>query len=252
MSYILDALRKSEQQRQAVQPAKVTDRLLVVPSQPKGNSNQWLKGLLLFNLLLALSLVWFFLDKSKPEQNQTTAVNLNKESMKPGKLPVKEQDSPATGEYRRQLPSRSNLPALSQHDGLNKTADTQRSRPASAKKEALDKKAPTAKKNTFNQEALVQHSPNNRFPESYREEALPAKHKPVDVKELPYQERNNLPNMTINVFSYAQKAEDRFVIIDMVKYKPGQFIKGSVKLKEILEDSIVVEDGNKTFKVERP
>jgi general secretion pathway protein B len=72
------------------------------------------------------------------------------------------------------------------------------------------------------------------------------------LNELPYEIRNTLPNLTINVFSYAQQPEERFVIIDMVKIRTGQLIKGLVKLKEIRPDGIVLQYGNNTFKVERP
>ena len=37
----------------------------------------------------------------------------------------------------------------------------------------------------------------------------PKKKTTPDLNELPYAVRNNLPNLTINVFSYAQQPEDQ-------------------------------------------
>ncbi|MDA1342534.1 MAG: general secretion pathway protein GspB [Proteobacteria bacterium] len=42
------------------------------------------------------------------------------------------------------------------------------------------------------------------------------------------------------------------MLIDMIKYRTGQLIKGSVTLKEILPNSIILQYGNDTFKIERP
>ena len=69
MSYILDALRKSEQQRQAIQPDTVTDRILVNPPQPKQKSLKWMAVLVIGNLLVVAFLFWFFLHKS-PDNKQ--------------------------------------------------------------------------------------------------------------------------------------------------------------------------------------
>jgi len=72
------------------------------------------------------------------------------------------------------------------------------------------------------------------------------------LSDLPFEFRQTVPKFTINVFVYSQQPEERFVMIDMVKYKPGQQIKDVMMLKEILPDSLVVDYQNRTFKIERP
>lgn len=256
MSYILDALRKSEQQRQATHPSAITDRLLVSPKQTTKKSNFWLKALLLTNILFLLSFGSFFLLKKSRENHSTPTIQLNGSSVKSDSQLAKKGNTNINDVDQFHNFRQSDLPNISELVESKKVTDAQRYRQIpNQQKEAVNKRKSSTKKKAANVEiSEEQPATNDRVIDSYREKPQPlvAKQKPVNIKELPYQERNGLPNMNINVFSYAHKPEDRFVIIDMVKYKPGQYIKGSVKLKEILEDSIVVEDGTKTFKVERP
>ena len=72
MSYILDALRKSEQQRQATQPDNVTDRILVQP-QPKPKRSPWWLALVIGNVLAIAGVVWFFMHKPSPNAPEKTA-----------------------------------------------------------------------------------------------------------------------------------------------------------------------------------
>jgi general secretion pathway protein B len=72
------------------------------------------------------------------------------------------------------------------------------------------------------------------------------------LSDLPFEFRQKVPKFTINVFVYSQTAEERFVMVDMVKYKPGQQIKDAMLLKEILPDGFVVEYQNQVFKIKRP
>ncbi len=83
-------------------------------------------------------------------------------------------------------------------------------------------------------------------------ETIPVKKDIPLLSDLPFEFRQTVPKFTINVFVYSQHPEERFVMIDMVKYKPGQQIKDAMVLKEIRPDSLVVVYQNRTFKIERP
>lgn len=71
------------------------------------------------------------------------------------------------------------------------------------------------------------------------------------LSELPLEFRRQVPKLNINVFVYADQSPQRFVIVDMVKYRAGQNIQ-NMRLKEILADSLVVEYMGKTFRIRRP
>jgi general secretion pathway protein B len=252
MSYILDALRKSEQQRQAIEPGEITDRLRIAPPQSKNESKNWLKTLLLLNLLLVLSLIWFFIYKPNLETSHNSAINLKPVPNKPEPQLAQLPESLNKGITQQQTHEESTLPAISKIVESKKIAGAQPFQLTTNQKQTPEKKISSIKKKIPHQESTDQEISKRRTPETYDEQPVLTYQNPVNVREVPFQERNRLPNLNINVFSYAQKPEDRFVIIDMVKVKPGQFIKDSVRLKEIREDSIVVEDGAKTYKIERP
>ena len=71
------------------------------------------------------------------------------------------------------------------------------------------------------------------------------------LSELSYEFRRTVPSMLINVFVYSNNEEDRFIMVDMKKYQEGQDIEEGVTLKEIRNNSIVVEYNNKIFQVKR-
>jgi general secretion pathway protein B len=264
MSYILDALRKSEQQRQAIEPDSVTDRILVNPAQTKQKPTQWIIALVIVNLLVISYVAWFFTQKSavEPQPNTQIAGSPEKRLLPatPQKqvphspVPTPNEISQATvPSVNGQTKPQTSSPSIAQLIEAQKLAAVQQASPKPTAEKKLEKKPVAVKKEPVTRD--IEDAPMHLEMPTLEEEkpAVPATRKGTpDLNELTYEVRNNLPNLNINVFSYDHQPEDRFVIIDMVKYKTGQLIKGSVKLKEIRPDSIVLEYGGNTFKVERP
>lgn len=267
MSYILDALRKSEQQRQAAQPENVTDRILINHPQPQPKRKLWMYALLISNLLIISGLIWYFNRQTTATAHQANYHNPSpaaKTVMPPtaGKEDNELNDITAASALSTANSAKpANVPSIAQLIENQKGAESPKAieTPKPVKK-VVEKKPQPIKKEVVAKAA----TPAPRVaPEPVTEESInePSRRRPAkpkiygtpDVNELPSEVRNNLPNLNINVFSYAQQPEERFVIIDMVKYKTGQLVKGQAKLKEIRSDSIVLEntDGS-TFKVERP
>jgi general secretion pathway protein B len=253
MSYILDALRKSEQQRQATNPDSVTDRILVNQPQHKQRSTKWIIALVISNLLAIGYFAWFFTQKKTQEPPQKIATNPDNQALQPSKpqLPAILAPENNTAQKPNQ-PLDSQLkptsPSIAQLIEARKVAEIQQpikqipeKKPITTVKKELPKRAGTA--------PTIRPQPSFPLPEEPA--YLPVKKGILAVDDLPYEVRNTLPNLNINVFSYAQQPEDRFVIIDMVKYKTGQHIKGSVLLKEIRPDSIILQYGGNTFRIER-
>jgi general secretion pathway protein B len=256
MSYILDALRKSEQQRQATKPDSVTDRLLINPPQPNQKPVKWIVALVFGNVLVIAYLVWYFNQKTtgelKPaaEHQQTQQIlpsKPNKVLLPPSS--VQNKSSQKTGQLAGVSPTQK-PPSPSIAELIEATKSVDKPQPI---KKIPEKKPIIAKKDLIDrseQIPTIQPEPSNLIPEeaspSPRVKGMPA------LDDLPYEIRNNLPNLTINVFSYDLQPEGRFVIIDMVKYKTGQLIKGSVILQEIRPDSIILQYRSTTFRVDRP
>ncbi len=250
MSYILDALRKSEQQRQATQPDNVTDRILVNQPQPKPKRNPWLVGLVIGNLLAIAGAAWFFMQKPTPHLPEKTA---SAQQTQPPVSHSGQKANPQNALSHPVVPATPSLskpvtpaPSIAQVIENNKVIEAQK-----PTKKIPDKKPLPVKKERIAQ-AIPKTVPEPAYISEKPTISRPRPNGTPDLNELTNDERNGLPNLTVNVFSYAQEPEDRFVIIDMVKYKTGQLVKGQVKLKEIRPDSILLENENgRTFKVER-
>ncbi len=259
MSYILDALRKSEQERQTTKPGTVTERIMVNPPQPKQKPIQWIMILAIGNFLVIAYLAWFFAYKNAPETIPNVKIVTNAQQQPVPPASEKKDLQPAVIAQGRNTqmagptivgpPNQETLPSISQLVEAKKAVATQRPNP----KTVVEKKSVAGKKEPATRYVQAEQIPHE-IPGQMVEEPvnMPINNGTPDLNELPYGIRNGLPNLTINVFSYTDEPKDRFVIVDMVKYKTGQLIKGSVKLKEIRPDSIVVEYGGNTFKVDRP
>jgi general secretion pathway protein B len=72
------------------------------------------------------------------------------------------------------------------------------------------------------------------------------------LSDLPNDFRQSVPKMAINVFVYSRDPAERFVIINMVKYKAGQLTKDEVAIKEILPKSLVLNYRDQTFQIAQP
>ncbi len=261
MSYILDALRKSEQERQAAKPENVTGKLLVNPPQPANKPFKWLLLLGIVNTLALAFIAWFFISKADNETQQGISASIPQNISRPGKsessalLPAQ----PSAQNTARQnsavlTPDRQQpyAPSIAQLIEEKKDAIKQSEIIKPRQQNLIKKFTPVKKDSTKPKAAPPQTKADRPETVSAPSAALPFQGGTPQLQALTKDYRDNLPNFTINVFSYAEQPEDRFVIIDMVKYKTGQLIKGSVKLKEIRQDSIVLQYGGNTFKVERP
>lgn len=260
MSYILDALKKSEQQRQAIQPDTVNERILVNTISAEHKPNKWLIAMIAFNLLALSGLTWFMFKRYGHEVRQKIGGVSSMQNVRPPQAEpvyVKKSKAAINSDIVRYqenaagtVPSEMSLERmLEEKSSAEKTAE-----PMAKIQDPLGKKPALAKKEKIAADSSGQKKPKPVL------DAGDSGPQVQPIVNAPQKEFAGLspvmpsgsPKLTINVFSYAQKPEDRFVIIDMVKYKIGQQVKRGVKLKEIRSDSIVLEDSKGTFTVDRP
>ena len=242
MSFILNALRKSEQERQALQSETVTDKILLPqPPQNRSKINKLLVFLLIANMLVIAGIVWLVRNDSTLAPNTTTQT-----------LPLPQPEQGAKLEAKA-------IDKSIQPKRLKQRAESE----AASIAELIDKEKPVTTKRTTAADAIKQP-----VIASKSEQAIPAiastKVKPDEfeiisvtkdvpfLNDLPFEFRQTVPKFTINVFVYSREPAERFVMIDMVKYKPGQQIKDAMLLKEILPDGFVVDYQSRTFKIRRP
>ncbi|MDD5267685.1 MAG: general secretion pathway protein GspB [Methylococcales bacterium] len=254
MSFILNALRKSEQERQALQPETVTDRILLPqPQQNRGKTAKFFAFLIIGNMLIIACVVWFVRNNSTPAPDPTAQTILK---------PVPAQDTAVKSEAIAKLiqPEKPAQKAESKTTSIAKLIEAQKPEPVrSPVKPVITKKTAT---DTIKQPAIINkyELPVQTLPaiaaidkvEPNPPEAIPVKKDIPFLSDLPFEFRHTVPKFTTNVFVYSNHPEESFVMIDMVKYKPGQQIKEAMVLKEIRPNSLVVVYQNQAFQIERP
>jgi len=251
MSFILNALRKSEQERQARQAENVTDKILLPqPPQNSGKTTKLLVFLLIANVLVIAGSVWFVRNNlmSTPDTSAPTlspALSAQDAKLEPKAIAKSTQSKRPAQKAESEITSIAEL--------IDKEKPEPAPLPVTTKKTAADSiKQPAI---TSNSELQIQTTPviapaaNVGSDES---ETIPAIKDIPLLSDLPFEFRQTLPKFTINVFVYSRDPEQRFIMIDMVKYKPGQQIKDAMLLKEILPDGFVIDYQNRVFKIKRP
>ncbi len=252
MSFILNALRKSEQERQARQAENVTDKILLPqPPQNSGKTTKLLVFLLIANVLVIAGSVWFVRNNlmSTPD-TRAPAISSHHLSAQNAKLEPK-AIAKSTQSKRPAQKAESEITSIAEL--IDKEKPEPAPLPVITKKTAADAIKQSAITN--NSELQIQTTPviaPAANVESDEHETIPARKGIPLLSDLPFEFRQALPKFTINVFVYSQDPEERFIMIDMVKYKPGQQIKDAMLLKEILPDGFVIDYQNRVFKIKRP
>ena len=250
MSFILNALRKSEQERQALQSETVTDRILLPqPQKNRSKTTKFFVFLIVANVLIIACIAWFVQNSSTPTPDttvQTVSIPLSAQVTKIEAKAIAKSAQPKKAESQTisiaewnnvQKPEPAPLPV--------KPVITKSPATDTMKQPAIANKADPSKQTTPVIIAAVKVQPASPEPNTVKKD-IPF------LSDLSLEFQQTVPKFTINVFVYSQQSEDSFVIIDMVKYKPGQQIKDAMILKEILPDSLIVALQNQAFKIKRP
>ncbi|MBL3528777.1 MAG: general secretion pathway protein GspB [gamma proteobacterium endosymbiont of Lamellibrachia anaximandri] len=72
---------------------------------------------------------------------------------------------------------------------------------------------------------------------------------PKSISELPPGFVDNLPEFNIDVHSYNDQPKRRYVLIDLEKYREGDYLDAGPLLSEILPDGVVLEHMGERFKM---
>lgn len=241
MSYILNALRKSEQERLARQADAVTGKILDNQPQPRHKTNKFIILLIISNLIVVFFLFWNVQRKADvplPAENLKTKATAKIQANREQIQPIKTAPLSPPSLIKKIEPA---APSIAKLAASKKTpaAPLPSANPVEKKNPAPAQiKTKTAQKSSVTAKAAPAEAPEDK--------TIPF------LSELPSEFRNTVPELKINVFVYSKQPAERFVMIDMVKYTVGQRIKDSIALKEIRSDSLVVEYNDRIFRIKRP
>lgn len=288
MSFILNALRKSEQERLAKQ-AESTGHKLIGKQEQMVNKKLpvWLIALFIINMCLMVYFIWSVTqeDTQSIETEKTIVTEKPKsltldtvvsEKPKPSTLDtaVSEKSRPLTQDkvVSEKLPLSTpkvidtftdpviNLAKQKEQAFIAQQIKERKIEKRKAKK--LEEITPAENKQTISVKKQVENVPvevkikkiDPPKPTLSNDNQPKTKKKKKTVpflSELSFEFRRSVPSIDFNVFVYSSIEKERFVMIDMKKYQEGKEILEGMVLKEIRKNSIVVEYKNKVFQIDR-
>jgi len=218
MSYILEALKKSEQERQI---GHVPD-ISMVQETPRPVVSRWPRWLLIaliVNVLILAVIVW------RP-WDMRTAQPVS-QAVAPGPTPTSELPAET-----QPIVERSPVVEPVSEPAAEHSAPQVAELPAPVSQMPLPPPAPIY------------------TPEPVRIETEPVL--PPRWQDLPFEERNNLPAPRIDVHVFAREPARRFVLINLRKYQEGDTVDEGATIESILADGIVLSYQGQRYRVERP
>lgn len=227
MSYILNALRKSEIERQGRPEESLQDKLLQTKSVEQ-KRNAGVMVLLVLNLSLLIYVGWIFfmtpIETVQPVKPQKMAPVVKSIVKKNEAITVKPKDRMSVSEKQASIASLIKIQRLKpiEPEAINKPKKTSK------------KFSPVDIKKQTNDKSLAEADVTKEI---------------AYLSELPASIRRAFPYLNINVYGYSENLEERFILVDMEKYHPGDRLPSGLMIKEIRKDSMVVEYKNRTVKV---
>jgi general secretion pathway protein B len=205
MSFILDALRKSEAERQRKSVPGFSD----IPDgriAPRAQRWWWLVGSLLAVNVVVLLGLFYLLDRGEPAAAEPIREAATVPEPRPGK-PAAFSDIVA--EARRNRPA----------EETPTTTEPQRPEPAPVDEPARSRVTMSEQLSTLN--------------------------------ELRANGTLQLPELHLDIHVYSDQPADRFVFINMGKYKEGDTLNEGPAVREIRPDGVVLEHGGTRFLMPR-
>ncbi len=250
MSYILNALRKSEQERQIQSVDTLENRIQDKPEHKAKAPSIWLIVLVVFNLLFILYFAWSYTKDQKIESKVETIVVEKPIIIKDQAVELKIEKE-VVANASPVLEQKEDYKALSIAEQIEnkRTKDKLVAKQKKILEPIVEDKAlivgtdiqpkkiaqAIVKIETIADEGIVDKQLND-FP---------------FLSELDYEFRRKVPVIDVNVYVYAEKESERFIMIAMKKYSSGQEIVSGLLLKKIRINSLVVEYKNKVFQIKR-
>lgn len=266
MSFILNALRKSEQERQTAEVKTLGDRILEkqVVGKKKNKSYWWL-------VLVVANIVFmaYFLMSVYGKEDKAVEKSLDI----PERVGVKETATHplVVAKVLSQEDEQSSIALLLNKQRVkNQEIEKQKIQQERDTELAVQKKKAVEKIKPVEKTKLVE-KPKAVVPPIKPKKAVPIK-KPVITNRAPvvkpkpkvvvkkeagppflsslsYDFRRTVPDIRVNVYVYSENKEERFIMVDMKKYQAGEEISEGMELKEIRQNSFVVEYDGRVFRV---
>lgn len=229
MSYILDALRKSEQERQPGTPVRPGAPVHNVSLPSRGG---WLLviGVILLLFLLAAAVVFWHSTVSRISSEAVvtlTSPGAAPTAAPPAAEPVAVAPPPITA-VKRESP----VHDLAEQTQVPVPVTSKKPRTAPRHKVAAIKQHPSSQADG---PAVLLETDNTPL-----------------LQQMPSEMQRAIPPMTVTIHVYSPQESQRILFINNREYHKGSLIEGGVRVEEIVPDGVVLSYQGERFKLSRP
>ena len=229
MSYILDALRKSEQERQPGTPARPGGPVHNVSLPWRGG---WLLviGIILLLFLLAAAVVFWHSTVKRISSEAAVAATSPTEAP-PAALPAAELVAvipPPATVVKREPPVRD----LAEQTQVPVPVTSKKPSTAPRRKVAAIKQRPASQADG---PAVLLETDNTPL-----------------LQQMPPDIQRAIPPMAVTIHVYSPQASQRILFINNHEYHKGSLIEGGARVEEIVPDGVVLSYQGERFKLSRP
>ncbi len=259
MSYILDALKKSEKERKR---GTVPDVLTIQETIPRETKKRSFWHYLIFATLLLNAIVlilWFGPWNSKKQKAVVHSTAENNVELKVKDLSDSESlktQSSQVGISNQSETDKSKIIIDTKTTAKinNKKQDQLAQAKTDLQKKGMDK--PVQKVETKSpdkvtpvipkQDTVFAEVPTEKKPENY---PAPVKNKIYSLSELPQSIQKSLPAFNISIFLYSDDPASRMVRVNGQTMKEGQYLANGLKLEEIISNELIFSFQDFRFRV---
>ena len=241
MSILLDALKKSETQR-LLGKTPTIHTAVEVPDAKRETEHQWIALSML--ALSAVAIAWFSWQQYRQPVDKSDEAGVDVVALpQVAETPVVETQIPAEAQQRREKLSQSFNSYEAEKDN-----ESDRKVALSSPAIAQDPSDPVASQPASNQSRAAEETKAVTSPR--RSSGLqPHQSEPISFWQIPQALRDGLPEFRINVLVYAEKPEDRFLLINGQRLVEKEELTAGVVLDEIRRDGAVFRYRNYRFLV---
>lgn len=233
MSYILDALRKSEQERQRGKVPDFTSPA-ETPTQQVHNKNIWpIVAMVAVVINLAAAAYFVLFNKPQIEQATQTVPNGVADQSAQPLTPIKQAPQVAQP-VSKPVPSTQPV----QPPAPVKTV----AEPVAA---VIETPAPEPQPTIIRPKSQRATQPVTAEPEP-----MPSVGYLPQLEELPSHQRQSIPDLTFSSHMYSSMPKYRSIIINGKRLKEGQFFNEDLQVREITESGVIMSQQGSLFEVD--
>jgi general secretion pathway protein B len=243
MSYILDALRKSEAERRQVETPVLSPGTVDVVEVPRRSIAAWAGIAAVLVVAVGATLYWLYGTRGEPDRAGARSASVAAAPPAPvTSTAAAKPPAPSRPETEARKPADA-PPELKRHPLATAPEPPVRDLAGETRVEAAKpKRAPssTASRDAGSGQANVATA------------TAPTREQVVVLRSMPLDFQRALPELVVNIHIYARHEAERILYINNRQYHAGERVRADIVVEDIVEDGAVLSYRGQRFKLPRP